>query len=154
MCAVGCGHDFVEALLGLRGDRQRLSIVKVVKLSSAVFVDDLPSIRISGVPLVDADDERAASVLNERAELDVMVTDASRGVDDENDDVGVFNRLQRLDDGEFFDRFCDLAALADTRSVDQRVFAIFISEIEINRIARGARLIERDYALFAEKRIY
>ena len=49
--------------------------------------------------------------------------------------------------------FADLAAPAHAGGVDQRVAAPAALEIEIYRVARGTRLVERDDALLAEQRI-
>ena len=69
----------------------------------------------------------------------------------QHDDVRVLDRLHRLDDREFLDRFQHLAAAAHARGVDQHVVAAVALEIEIDRVARRSRLVEGDHALLAQQ---
>jgi hypothetical protein len=46
-----------------------------------------------------------------------------------------------------------LAAAAHARGVDQRVAASIALEVEVDRIARRAGLVERDHPLLAEERV-
>ena len=74
-------------------------------------------------------------------------------VDDADHDVRRIDRLQRLDDAELLDRFFDARAASHAGGVDQRVAAAVALERHEHRIARRARLIERDQALFAQQPI-
>jgi hypothetical protein len=66
----------------------------------------------------------------------VLLGDRVLGVEQQHDDVGVLDRLQRLDDGELLDRFEHLAAPPDARRVDQRVALAATLEIDVDRVAR------------------
>src|SRR5258706_14515318 len=105
------------------------------------------------IPLVDADDERATGFEDEAGDVRVLVADVLPRVEQENDHVRVLNRLERLDDRKLLDLFDDLAATANARGVDQRVRLAAALEIEVDRIARRAGLVERDHALFAEQHV-
>ena len=75
------------------------------------------------------------------------------GVEQQHDDVGVLDRLQRLDHRELLDGLEHLAAAAHAGGVDQRVTAPVALEVEVDRVARRAGLVERDHALLAEQRV-
>ncbi len=65
----------------------------------------------------------------------------------------VLDRLQRLDHRELLDRLEHLAAAAQPGGVDQRVGASAALEVEVDRVARRARLVEGDHPLLAEQRV-
>ena len=105
------------------------------------------------VPLVDADDQRAPGIEDVAGEVRILLGDVLLRVEQQHDDVGVLDRLQRLDHREFLDRLDHLAAAAHAGGVDQRVAAAVALEIEVDRIARRARLVEGDHPLLAEQRV-
>lgn len=78
-----------------------------------------------------------------------MIGDAVLGVDDENDDVGVLDGLQGLDDGELLDGLEHLALLAKAGRVDELVGRRCIRSRR-GGVAGGARHVEGDEALFAD----
>src|SRR6185312_2012804 len=71
----------------------------------------------------------------------------------EDGDVGGLDGLERLDDGEELDRGAGLAAPAHARGVDQRVAASVALEGNLDRVARGAGLVEGDDSLLADQRV-
>ena len=79
-----------------------------------------------------------------------MIDHAFAGVHHEDHHVGVFDRLQGFDHGEFFDFFVDLAALAHTGGVDQRVLLVVTLERDVDTVAGGAGLVVDDYPVFTE----
>ena len=95
---------------------------------------------------------RAARLEDVARQVRVLLGDAVLRVEQQDHDVRVLDRLQRLDDRKLLDRFEHLAAAAHARGVDQRVRASVALEVEIDRVARRARLVERDDALLAEQR--
>ncbi|HWC46448.1 MAG TPA: ribosome biogenesis GTPase Der, partial [Casimicrobiaceae bacterium] len=123
------------------------------ELSRKLALDERTLLRVRGVPLVDADGERAARFEDVTGEVRVLLGDAVDGIEQQDHDVRVLDRLQRLDHRELLDRLAHLAATAHAGGVDQRVAPIAAVEIEADRIARRARLVERDHALLAEQRI-
>ncbi len=74
-------------------------------------------------------------------------------IDHADDDVGGIDRLQRLDDAELLDRFFDARTASHAGGIDQCIRLAIALERHEHRIARGAGLIERDQALFAEQTI-
>ena len=108
---------------------------------------------VSVVPFVDRDHQRAARLEDEAGDVRVLLGDVRRRIDQQHDDVGILDRLQRLDHRKLLDRLGDLAALAHAGGVDQRVVPRAAVEVEIQRVARRARLVEGDHALLAEQRI-
>src|SRR5690606_15858812 len=75
---------------------------------------------------------------------------ALTSIHDKDHYVGVLNRLQRLDHGELFDRFEDLAATAYACGVDQRVFFVATFEGNIDTVSGGSSLIINNDPLFPE----
>ena len=76
--------------------------------------------------------------------------DALRGIEQQHRDVGVGDRLQRLDHRELLDRLEHAALAAQCpryRSARRLARAL---ERHVDRIARGAGLVEGDQPLFAE----
>ena len=74
-------------------------------------------------------------------------------VDDADHDVRGVDGLQRLDDAELLDRFLDARTAPHAGRVDQRVAAAVALERHVDRVARRARLVERDQALLAEQAV-
>jgi hypothetical protein len=73
-------------------------------------------------------------------------------IEHQHDDVGLLDGLQRLDHRELLDRLEHLAAAAQTSGIDQRVtFCPSRSNVDRDRIACGARLIESDHTLLADQ---
>ena len=98
-------------------------------------------------------DQRAAGLEDEPGQVRVLLGHALARVEQQDHDVGVLDRLQRLHDRELLDRLEHLAAPADARGVDQRVATLVALEVEVDRVARRARLVEGDDALLAEQRV-
>ena len=83
----------------------------------------------------------------------VLLGDAGVGVEHQHDDVGVLDGLQRFHHRKFLDGFEHLAAAPYAGRVDQRVAAPVLFEIEVDRVPRGAGLVECDHSLLAQQRI-
>ena len=74
---------------------------------------------VDRVPLVDRQHHRTAVLEDVAGDVRVLVGHALRRVEQQQHDVGVGDRLQRLDDRELLDRLEDLAAAAQAGGVDQ-----------------------------------
>ena len=85
--------------------------------------------------------------------MSVVLGDPSLCVEHQHDDVGILDRLQRLDHRKLLDRLVHFAAAAQAGGVDQGVMTRTPVEVQIQRIARRARFAECDDTLLAEKRI-
>ena len=83
----------------------------------------------------------------------VLLGNVLARIEHQHHHVGVLDRLQGLDDGEFFHRLEHLATTPHAGGVDQDVGFAVALEFDINRIARGARLVERDHAFLAHQRV-
>ena len=81
----------------------------------------------------------------------VVAGNAVRGIDDEHDDVALFNRLQGLNNRELFDGFKNLALLSQARGIDEFKRASAVFEIHLHRVARGAGHVKRNDALFTQE---
>src|SRR5690606_21990128 len=105
---------------------------------------------LHAVPLVQRNHQRAAAVEYEAQQVQVVLDHALAGIHDEDHHVGVLDRLQRLDHGEFFHRLEDLAATAHARGIDQGVLFITALERNVDAVAGGASLVVHNDALFAK----
>ena len=128
--------------------------VEEAHLALEVALGLLALLGIGGVPLVDRR-RRAARPASRMwparcASCSVIACSASSS---STTTLRVLDRLQRLDDRELLDRFEHLAAPSDSRGVDQRVALAAALEVDVDRVARRAGLVERDDALLAEDRV-
>lgn len=81
-----------------------------------------------------------------------MIGDAVLGVDDENDDVGVLDGLQGLDDGELLDGpRTPCPSWRRAGRVDELVGTAVVFEVDADGVAGGAGHVEGDEALFADQ---
>ena len=126
---------------------------KEPQLAVEFTLDTLPVLAVQAIPLVDGDNHRAARLEDEACNMGILLRDLVLRVDHQQHDIARLNGLKRLDYREFFDRLKYLAALAKACRIDQRVFFSPAIELDLDRVARRARQIERDHALLAEQRI-
>ncbi|KAG0765009.1 hypothetical protein G6F22_018108 [Rhizopus arrhizus] len=106
---------------------------------------------VQAIPLVDGHHDRAAGFQHEARDVGILLGNLGVRIQHQQHDVAGLDGLQRLDDGEFFHGLEHLAALAQAGRVDQRVAAAVTVEIDLDGVARGARQVERDHALFAHQ---
>ncbi|VGP57875.1 hypothetical protein SB00098_01319 [Klebsiella quasipneumoniae subsp. quasipneumoniae] len=102
------------------------------------------------VPFVDDDHQGAAAVEDKAQQRQILIGDAFAGINHQQHDVGVFNRLQRLDDREFLHHVSNFAALAHPGGIDEHVFALVTLHRDVNAVAGGARHIVDHHTIFAE----
>ena len=122
-------------------------------LSRSVF-DVLALLRVDRVHLVHRHHERAARLEDVAADVRVLLGDVLRGVHHQDHDVGALDRLQRLHHGELLDGLEHLALAADARGVDERVGLALPARLDLDRVARGAGLVEGDHALLAQHAVH
>ena len=118
-----------------------------------LVADLVPLSRLDVVPLVHRDDQRAAAFGSQAEQRRILLGDASRGVDDADHDVRLLDRLQRLDDAPFLEVLLDPRPSAHARGVDQHVSVAVPLERDVDRVARRARLVERDQPLLADQAV-
>ena len=106
--------------------------------------------RFHAIPLVQGDDDGAAGFQGEAQQVEVVVNHAFAGVHDEDDHVGVLDRLQRLHHRELFDFLVDLAALTHPGGVDEGVLLAIAFERDVDTVTGGAWLVVDHHTLFAE----
>src|SRR5471032_3026417 len=109
--------------------------------------------RLHTVPFVQRDNQCATRFQGEAQQVQVVIDDTLAGVHHEDHHVGVFDRLQGFDHRELFNFLVDLAALAHTCGVDQRVLLVVTLERDVDTVARGTGLVINDYAVFTEHAI-
>ncbi len=122
-------------------------------LALEIALDALALVRRHGVPLVDGDHDGTAGLEDEARKMRILLRDSLLGVEYQHDDIGILDRLQRLDHREFLDGFEHLAAAAHAGGVDQRVPASVALEIDVDRVARRPWLVECDHPFFPEQRV-
>ena len=103
--------------------------------------------------LLTRDDQRAAALGDHAEQRGILLGDRVVRIDDADHDVRRVDGLQRLDDAEFLDRFFDARAASHAGGIDERVATAVALERHEHRVARRARLIERDQALLAQQPI-
>ncbi|MNJ36171.1 hypothetical protein D3C77_309500 [compost metagenome] len=106
--------------------------------------------RLHAVPLVQGDDNGATGFQGKAKQVQVMVNHTFAGVHDEDHHVGVLDRLQGFHHRELFDFLVDLAALAHTSGVDQRVLLFVTLEGNVDTVAGSTRLVIDDHPVFTE----
>ena len=113
-------------------------------------LDEVALARRHAVPLVDRDHQCPTGLQGEAQQVEVVVHHAFTGVHHKDHHVGVLDGLQGLHHGEFFNFLMDLAALAHTGGVDQRVLLVVAFERDVDAVAGGAWLVIDDNAVFTE----
>jgi hypothetical protein len=105
------------------------------------------------VPLVDRDHQCTPGFQHEAGQMRVLLGNVLARIEHQHHHVGVLDRLQGLDDGELLHRLEHLALAAHAGGVDQDVGLAVALELDVDRVARGARLVERDHAFLANQGI-
>ena len=105
---------------------------------------------VDRVPLVDGQHHGAAAFQDVAGDVGVLVGHALRRVQQQQHDVGRLDGLQGLDHRELLDRLEHLALAAQPGGVDQLELLAVALEGHGDGVARGARQVEGDQALFAQ----
>ncbi len=123
------------------------------QLAPDVALDVVALLGGQAVPLVDRHHQRTPGFQDEAGQMRILLGNVLARVEHQHHHVGVLDRLQRLDDGEFLDRLEHFALAPHAGGVNQDVGLAVALELDIDRIARGARLVERDDALLTDQRV-
>ena len=122
-----------------------------IELAVDIDLDLVALVRLQAIPFVHGHHQRAARFQDEAGDMRILLGNILLRVQHQHHHVGFGNRLQGLHHREFLDRFEYLAAAADAGRVDQRVLLAIALERNLDRIARRARHVESDHALFAQQ---
>ena len=141
----------VEAVALERRDADHAGPAQKVKFTLEVQIEPLAFIAVEQIPLIDRHHKRAPGVEHVAGDVGITFTHAFLGVNDKNDNVGVLNGLQRFNDGKLLHGLKNTAFLSQTSRIHQLVGASVIFEIDLDRIARCARHIKSNDALFADQ---
>ncbi len=102
------------------------------------------------VPFVDGDDAGLSGLMRTACDLGILLRDALRGINHNHTDIRPLNRHQRAHDAEFFHLFVHARAFANTRRIDQQIASLVAFIHAVHAVARCARDIADNDALFAE----
>ena len=116
-------------------------------------LDDGIALVLDEVPLIHADDEPLAILLDEREDIEVLALDTAGGVEHKDTDVGVLNSADGANDRVVLEIFVDLATLADTSRIDEVEVHTELRIVRVDRVARGACYVGDDVALLTDEGI-
>ena len=98
------------------------------------------------VPFVERDHRSPSAVEDEPQQGGVLGAHSAARVEQDDRDVGVRDRLERLDDAELLDLLRHPRAAPDPRGVDQDVALSAVPEGHLDAVARGARRVMREHS--------
>ncbi len=110
-------------------------------------------VAVHAVPFVHRHHHGPPALEDESGDVRVLVRDLPLGVQHEDRDVGPIDGLQGLHDRELLDAFENLPAASQSGGIDEDVASPLDRELHVDRIARGARLLERHDALLTDQRV-
>lgn len=116
-------------------------------------LDDGIALVLDEVPLIHADDEPLAILLDEREDVEVLALDTAGGVEHKDTDVGVLDSADGANDRVVLEIFVDLATLADTSRIDEVEVHAELRVVRVDRVARGACYVGDDVALLTDEGI-
>src|SRR5690606_36250356 len=105
------------------GDEMPLREAQEVQSAVELAAHALAPVGVGEIPFVHRDDERTAGLEHVAGDRRILVGDVLGRIEQQDADVGVLDRLQRLHRREFLDRLVDAAASAQAGGVDPRVRA-------------------------------
>ena len=141
----------VEAVALERRDADHAGPAQEVEFTLEVQIEPLAFIAVEQIPFIDRHHKRAPCFEHVASDVGIAFTHAFLGVNDKNDNVGVLNGLQCFNDGKLLHGLKNTAFLAQTSRIHQLVGTSVIFEIDLDRIARCARHIKGNDALFADQ---
>ena len=116
-------------------------------------LDDGIALVLDEVPLIHADDEPLAILLDEREDVEVLALDTAGGVEHKDTDVGVLDSADGANDRVVLEIFVDLATLADTSGIDEVEVHAELRVVRVDRVTRGACYVRDDVALLTDEGI-
>ena len=153
VCSINRTEDVRQPLPLQRRDIMEIREVEKLQFRFEIALDLIARVGLEPIPLVDCNDQGAPRLDDKPRNVRVLIRNILFCIKHKDNDVGIFDRLQRLDDREFLDRLEDLALAPQTSRVNQGVFLPASFEIDVDRVTRGTRLVKRDHSLFAEQRV-
>src|SRR6185312_14744920 len=135
--AVDGAHQFAQAGSVFRRQEHDARPRHEVELAFEAGLAAFAIVLFQAIPFVGDDHQRAACFEYLPDQGQILVGDALARIQHHRRDVGRGDRLQRLDDAEFFQRLFDTAAAADSGGVDQDVPLAVALQRNVDRIARG-----------------
>ena len=105
------------------------------------------------IPLVECDHQGPAAIEHLPQDGGVLLGKAFSGVNHEDHDLSLIDRLKGLDHAEFFDRLVNSRAAPHTGRVDQQVGPAIPFRLDFDGVAGGARLVKCEHSLFAQQAI-
>ena len=145
-------EQLVHALAGERGDEHDGRVGHIAEIPA-----DLGRLLVHGVrvlldrvPLVDDDDAGLPCLMCQTCDLGILLGDTLIGVDQDEAHV------RALDGGDgaqvriLLDCIVDLRLAAHTGRIDKEELAGLVFKVAVDGVARGARDVGDDHALFAE----
>ena len=139
------GRDEDDGEVGEGGESLTDSVLEGFDDSIALILDE--------VPLIHADDEPLAILLDEREDVEVLALDTAGGVEHKDTDVGVLDSADGANDRVVLKIFVDLATLADTSGIDEVEVHAELRVVRVDRVARGACYVGDDVALLTDEGI-
>ena len=116
-------------------------------------LDDGIALVLDEVPLIHADDEPLAILLDEREDVEVLALNTAGGVEHKDADVGILDSADGANDRVVLEIFVDLATLADTSRIDEVEVHAELRVVRVDRVARGTSNVRDDVALLTDEGI-
>ena len=116
-------------------------------------LDDGIALVFDEVPLIHADDEPLAILLDEREDVEVLALNTAGGVEHKDADVGILDSADGANDRVVLEIFVDLATLADTSRIDEVEVHAELRVVRVDRVARGTSNVRDDVALLTDEGI-
>lgn len=116
-------------------------------------LDDGIALVLDEVPLIHADDEPLAILLDEREDIKVLALNTAGGVEHKDTYVGVLDSADGANDRVVLEIFVDLATLADTSGIDEIEVHAELRVVRVDRVTRGACYVRDDVALLTDEGI-
>ena len=111
-----------------RRDEAPLGKIQKRESSLQVILDPVPLLRLQTIPLIDNDQQGAATLQYMPRQGGVLFADTLLRIQDQQHHIGLFDGLQRLDDTEFLDRLVDPGPAPHPRRIDKRVGPLVTGE--------------------------
>ena len=150
-------EDLVCARSRQGADRENGDMVDEGELLAGffdIFRRRLIRLLFDEIPFIEQDGDGASFFDGDGGDFEVLICDAEAGIDDDEDDIGAFDGIERLDDGEFFDALADRGFASDAGRIDEEVLlSVFAFEFCVDRVTRRAGDIGGQKALVPQETV-
>ena len=143
----------IHALTFKRARKMKARKVQKWQLTHDIDLHAIFFIRIHGIPFVHRDHQRTPRLQNESGHVRILLRNILIGIQHQNRHIRVRNRLQGFDHGKFFNGFKHFSTFSQSGGINQHKLLPIAFKINLNRIARRTRHVERNHALFTDQRI-